>query len=97
MEFETNVDFLGETRPCLISFAGEAGFPLIQKVEIALVVYHDYRPDGRFAPWVEQEWLDIQPILSQDQIWEFFIEIRESAKKARAEDVTESQLLQSAA
>lgn len=77
-EFETELEFLGEPRLCVVEYDTRHEIPTVQRVLIALEIPHDYLPDGKFAPWIERHELDVMDILSQEQIWNFVQEIRQS-------------------
>lgn len=92
-EFETVVDFIGESRPCMVSWDHVDGECVIRGAEIVLSIRHDYRPDGRYSPYIERNSLNIKDILSDDQVWRFVEEIRAAARKGQAEDFHESKMM----
>ena len=92
-EFETELDLAGETRPALVTWDSVFGDLYLEKVEIALLVNENYTSLGIYSPRTERRWLDITSILSDRQALELTREIKEAARKARAEDYDDSRLM----
>ena len=91
-EFETELDFAGETRPVVVTYDEVWGDIYLEKVELALLVNETYTSLGIYRPRVERRTLDITAILSDLQALELTREIKAAAEKARAEDYHDSDL-----
>lgn len=92
-DFETIIDFIGEERQAIIGWDEVDGECVVRTVSISILIRHNYLPSGKFAPHFEHQSLDIKNILSDDQIWSFIEEIRESARKKQAGDFSLADLL----
>ena len=91
-EFETELDFAGETRPVVVTYDEVWGDIYLEKVELALLVNETYTSLGIYRPRVERRTLDITSILSDRQALALTRAIKEAAQKARAEDYHDSAL-----
>lgn len=91
-EFETELDFAGETRPAVVTYDEVWGDIYIERVEIALVVNETYTSLGIYSPRTERRWLDITSILSDRQALELTREIRDAARQARAEEYDDGRM-----
>jgi len=91
-KFDTELELAGETRPALVSFDDVLGDVDIERVEIALDVNETYTTLGIYDPRPVRRWLDITSVLSDRQALELTREIKESARKARAEDYDDGRM-----
>ena len=91
-EFETELDFAGETRPALVSFDEVRGDIYLERVEIALDVNETYTSLGIYSPRVDRRWLDITSVLSDRQALELTREIKEAMKARAAEEYDDGRM-----
>ena len=91
-EFETELDFAGETRPVVVTYDKVWGDIYLEKVELALLVNETYTSLGIYSPRVERRTLDITSILSDRQALALVKAIKAAAEKAGAEDYHDSDL-----
>lgn len=85
-EFETEIEFMGETRPALVSWEHVHGWEYVDKVEVALLVKTDWTPKGEYRPGrVERKVIDVTEILSESQVVALIDQIR-ADRQAQAAD-----------
>lgn len=92
LSFDTTLELAGETRPALVTFDEVWGDIYLERVELALDVNETYTSLGIYDPRPVRRWLDITPILSDRQALELTREIKEAARKARAEDYDDGRM-----
>jgi|GEM_PF-2359940 len=92
-EFETELEFAGETRPASVTWGTACGDAYIEKVEIALVVNDTYTSLGVYSPHIERRVLDVTAILSDRQALALVQQIRAACAKARAEDYDDGRMM----
>ena len=92
-EFDTEIVFFDEERPCIVTWEACWGDVYISKVEIALLIQGNWTPQGKHKPGhVERRVMDVLPILSDSQALALTKQIRAACAKARAEDYHDSDL-----
>lgn len=91
-EFKTELELAGETRPALVTFDEVWGDIYLERVEIALDVNETYTSLGIYSPRVERRRLDVTSVLSDRQALDLTREIKEAARKARADDYDDSRM-----
>lgn len=85
-EFETEIEFMGETRPALVTWEHVHGWEYVEKVEVALLVKSDWTPKGEYRPGhVERRSVDVTSIMSEHQI-STLIELIRAGRLAAAAD-----------
>lgn len=91
-EFETELEFSGETRPARVTWDAVWGDLYIERVEIAMVVNETYTSMGIYDPRPITIWLDVTEIISDRQALALTRKIKAAAEKARAEDYHDSDM-----
>lgn len=93
MIFETDVEFLGEDRPCVIEWRWIDGEIFVERVEISLILEHQWTPRGELRTWRERFFVDVKTILSNGQISDFAREIKAEQVKAVVDNYDDGRML----
>lgn len=91
-EFETEVDFLDEIRPCSVGWNWVDKEVVVRSVEIVLVVESNWTPHGEFKIWREKFVMDVKTIVSDEQIYNFASMIKADLMKRTAEDYDDGKM-----
>lgn len=91
-EFKTEIEFFGETRPCIVGWDPLDDLAIVRRVRIALVVEHQWTRRGELKPWQERVEMEIKEILSEDQIWEMVHRIRADGVRRYADDYDDGRM-----
>lgn len=93
-EFETEIEFMGETRPALVSWEYVHGWEYVDKVEVALLVKTDWTPKGEYRPGsVERKALDATEIVSELQVSDLIGQIRADRQAKAADDYDDGKMM----
>lgn len=92
MDFCTEIEFFGETRPVEITWTWDDAV-VIDAVEMVLIVQHFWNARGEPEVWMERRRMDVKDLLSAAQLADLQTAIGQDGIRRRAEEFHDSQLL----